>query len=415
MTTLDNGLRVVTDTVNTVHSVALGIWTAVGTRHEDMTHNGIAHMVEHMLFKGTKTRSTTEIAESIEDVGGHMNAYTSREVTSYHIHLLREHVPLALEVLADMYQHSVMPEEEVERERQVILQEIGMCADTPDDLVFDHYYETAYPQQALGAPILGRTELISGMKRSTLMDYVRHFYSPKRTILAAAGNIDHDDFVQTVAQQFTALPADTDDESAGANYQGGEHRLNKDLEQSHIVLGFQGLSRLDKDFHAAQALSILLGGGMASRLFQEVREKRGLVYSIYAFHSGYRDSGQFAVYAGTGPDKLTELVPVVCDEILKVAADISDEEISRTRAQMKANLLMSRESMMTRANQIAKHLIYRGRVFDLAHMIGEIEAIDRAALQRVASRVFAEKPTLAALGPLAELEEYTRITERLAA
>ena len=272
-TTLPNGLRIITDTVPSVDSVALGIWAGVGTRDEDLVHNGAAHMVEHMLFKGTAKRNALEIAEVIENVGGHMNAYTSREVTSYHIHLLKEDMGLALDVLADMYQHSTLPPEEIERERQVILQEIGMCHDTPDDLVFDHYYETAYPGQALGAPILGTNEIVSNMSRDALQGHITRLYTPARTVISAAGNLDHDEFVARVAALFDALPADTDHVKKPADYQGGEHRAAKDLEQSHFILGFQGLSRLDDDYYTAQALSSVLGGGMSSRLFQEVAGK----------------------------------------------------------------------------------------------------------------------------------------------
>ena len=326
LTTLNNGLRVITDTAADVHSVALGIWVNVGTRNEDPAYNGAAHMVEHMLFKGTPTRSTQQIAETIEDVGGHMNAYTSREMTSYHIHLLKNDMRLGLEVLADIYQNATMPEDELERERHVILQEIGMCNDTPDELVFDNYFETAYPAQTLGAPILGKTSDISGMNKSALADYIHRHYTPQHTVISAAGNLDHQAFVRMVEDLFGNLPADTPHEQTKADYKGGDRRVDKELEQSHFVLGFEGVSKTDTDYFAAQTLATLLGGGMSSRLFQEVREKRGLVYSIYSYHSGYRDSGQFIIYAGTGPKDLKELVPVVCDEVLKSSENLSHAE-----------------------------------------------------------------------------------------
>jgi predicted Zn-dependent peptidase len=416
LTTLKNGLRVITDHVPSVHSVALGIWSGVGTRDEDLSHNGAAHMVEHMLFKGTPNRNAEQIVADLETVGANMNAYTSREVTSYHVHLLKEHAPLALEVLADMYQHSIMPEEEIERERHVILQEIGMCHDTPDDLIFDNYYETAYPGQSVGAPILGSHEKIATMQRDTLMDYVQRFYSASRTVISAAGNIDHDEFVAQAARAFGDLPADQKHEAASAEYRGGEHRLSRELEQSHVILGFRAPGRMDPGYYAVQALSNILGGGMASRLFQEVREKRGLVYSIFSFYSGFSDEGQFGIYAGTGPDDLTELVPVVCEEVLKVTENLSDEEVSRARAQLKSGLLMARESMMTRADQQAKNLLYRGEVIDIDSRISQIESVTKQGIEACARRIFVgAKPTLASLGPLEKLESYSRITERLAA
>ena len=415
VTTLPNGLRVITDRVPSVESVAVGVWAGVGTRNEDLSVNGVAHMVEHMLFKGTKRRNAREIVEAIENVGGHMNAYTGREITSYHIHLLKEDLFLALDVLADMIQHSTMPEEEIEQERGVILQEIGMCSDTPDDIIFDHYFETAYQQQSLGAPILGTADIITGMGRGALMDYVKGLYSPSRLVVCASGNLDHEDFLARVQDVFTSLPEGGNDNKTPASYTGGlERRAPRELEQSHIVLGFQGVSRIDRDFYAARVLSSLFGGGMSSRLFQEVREKRGLVYSIYSFHSAYSDDGQFGIYAGTGPDKLTELIPVVCDEILKLGERIGHEELERAKAQLRSTTLMARESMMSRADQNAKNLLLHGKILTPEDIIAAINAVDIPKLQRLSQRIFSSNPTLAALGPLDTLEAFDGVKKRLA-
>ncbi len=413
ITTLPSGLRVITDSVPAVESAAVGIWAAVGTRHEDMQDNGVAHMVEHMMFKGTPTRSAAQIAEQIEDVGGQMNAYTSREITSYHMHLLKEDLPLALTVLADLIQNPLMPDDEVERERHVILQEIGMTLDTPDDIIFDYYQETAYPDQALGAPILGRPGIIKAMSRDTLMDYVRRCYTPARLVVSAAGNLDHDLLVALAGDLFAALPADQAVNESAAAYRGGEHRTEKELEQSHIVLGFDGVARGADEFFAAGLLSTLLGGGMSSRLFQEIREKRGLVYSVFSHFSPYQDGGQFLVYAGTGPDDLPELVPVLCDELGKVTQAVSDEELGRAKAQMRAALLMGRESMMRRANQQAKHLIHFGTAPDIQDKLAKLEAVSAADVSALAARLFAGPPTLAALGPLGRLESYDTLSGRL--
>ena len=415
VTTLSNGLRVMTDTIDSVGSVALGVWVGVGTRNEDLVHNGCAHMLEHMMFKGTKNRDAKAIAEEIENVGGHMNAYTSREITSYHIHLLKEDVPLAVDVLGDMYQRSTLPPEEIERERHVILQEIGMTYDTPDDLIFDLYYETAYQNQSLGAPILGQSKHIEGMERSTLFDFMCRYYTPSRSVISAAGNVDHDAFVALVEKHFSDMPNDINKGIFAANYQGGELRSTKDLEQVHFILGFQSISRLDPEYFTAQALSTLLGGGMSSRLFQEVREKRGLVYSIFSFNSGYQDDGQFGIYAGTGPDDMAEIMPVICDEIMKVTQNVTETEVARAKAQLKATLIMGRESMMTRADQHAKNLLFRDEVFDIAALINDIEAITPDQICNIAKRIFAGKPTLTALGPIQKLEDYNKIEERLAA
>lgn len=415
-TTLKNGLRVVTDTVETVESVALGVWCDVGTRHEDMAHNGVAHMVEHMMFNGTPTRTSKDIVEQIESVGGQMNAYTSREVTAYYIHLLKEDTKLAMEILADMIQRSTFPDADLEKERGVIIQEIGMTNDTPDDLVFDLYQSTAYPDQALGAPILGTASIIEGMKKQTLFDYVTKFYTPKNLVISAAGNVSHADMVAYAQEFFDCLPDDASGEYPAAQYQGGEKRAEKDLEQSHIVLGFQGLGKTHEDYYTAMILSTIMGGGMSSRLFQEVREKHGLVYSVYSSHAAYHDDGQFEIYAGTGPDKLNKLIPVICDELQKIRQDVvQTEELERAKSQIRSSILMGRESMLSRANRQAKHMITYGEEVNIQTILDKISAVNIDNIHQIAGKIFGGKPTLAAYGPLKNLEDYESIQNRLAA
>lgn len=414
MTTLPNGLRVITDTVKEVDSVAMGMWVDVGTRHEDMKDNGVAHMVEHMLFKGTPTRNTTEIVEQLEEVGADVNAYTGREITAYHVRLLKEDLPLALDIYSDFIQHSTMPEDEIERERGVILQEIDMYNDQPDEQVFDLYQEKAYPGQTLGASILGDPGIIKAMKRDVMMDYVQRFYTPKRLVVSAAGHVDHDDFVKRVGDAFTDLPPDLSFDPKPAEYVGGDYRVQKDTEQSHLLIGFRGLPRRHENMFGVVALATILGGGMSSRLYQEIREKRGLVYSIFAFHTTYQDDGQFALYAGTSPEHLPELVPVACEEILKFADTLTEKELDRAKAQMRANLLMGRESMMSRANQQAKHLVHFGEVLDTASKIKKINELTVNDVVRAAREIFATTPTVAALGPVDQLESYDQICKRLA-
>jgi len=382
---LSNGLRIVTDTVDTVESVAIGIWCDVGTRNEDLAHNGVAHMVEHMLFNGTPTRSAQDIVHQIESVGGQMNAYTSRELTAYYVHLLKDHAPMALEILSDMIQRSTFPQSEIEKERGVILQEIGMTLDTPDDLVFDLYQETAYPDQSLGAPILGTADIVQAMTQDTMQDYVRRFYTPDKLVISAAGNISHDAVVKLCEEYFTDLPAPSNENLKPANYKGGEKRVIKDLEQTHIVLGHQGVSKQDHDYYDAVLLSTIMGGGMSSRLFQEVREKRGLVYSVYASHTGYHDDGQFEIYAGTGPDKVNELMPVLNDAIKKISNDlVSAEELQSAKNQMKTGILMGRESMLSRANRQAKFMINHNRDLNIADIIQKIDAVSQKDIRDVA-------------------------------
>lgn len=416
ITTLPSGLRVITDYVAEIDSVAVGVWADVGTRHEDLAHNGVAHMVEHMLFKGTPSRDALQIAEQVESVGGSMNAYTGRENTAYYIRLLKEDFAFALEILSDMVQHSTFPEDEIEKERDVIQQEIGMTLDTPDDIIFDWYQETAYPEQALGAPILGTSDIIANMHRDTLFDYVQRFYTPERLVISAAGGVPHDQIVHEVERLFGDLPSAANQNYIAANYRGGEHRAEKELEQSHIVLGFQGISKEDPDYYAAVLLSTILGGGMSSRLFQEIREKRGLVYSVFSGHTAYHDDGQMEIYAGTGPDKLPELVPVVCDEIIKITQDVvSAEELARAKAQVKTSMLMGRESMLKRANRQAKYLINFGTAVDMNELVRKVEETSAESILTMAQRIFSSKPTLAATGPLHKLEPLDAIQERLRA
>lgn len=416
ITTLENGLRIVTDNVPSVQSVAVGVWAGVGARHEIAAVNGIAHLTEHMMFKGTNKYNAQQIAEEIENVGGHMNAYTSRDVTSYHIHLLKDDIGLALDVLASMYLHSTFPEDELTKERHVILQEIGMCQDTPDDLIFDHYYETAYANQAAGRPILGPADIVANMPRSAITNHVSKFYNAQNSVIVASGNIDHAQFVALVEDKFADIK--TGDKAAydAASYVGGDHRMDKqDLEQTHIMLGFEAPSRLSDDYFGVRALATILGGGMSSRLFQEIREKRGLVYSIFAFYQGLQDTGQLSVYAGTGTQDVKELIPVLCDEILKSISTITPDELNRTKAQIKSSLVMQQESMMNRADRIAKSLLHKDKLPDLNDTITKLNALDIDMIEQAAKSIFAGTPTFAALGPLDHVESYDQIAARLCA
>lgn len=415
-TKLSNGLRIVTDTVAEVESVAMGIWCDVGTRNEDLAHNGVAHMVEHMMFNGTPNRTARDIVEQIESVGGQMNAYTSRETTAYYVHLLKDHAELALDVLSDMIQRPTFPDQEIEKERGVIIQEIGMTNDTPDDLVFDLYQETAYPKQALGAPILGTSDIIKGMKKETMFDYVNRFYTPQNLVISAAGNVTHDDMVSMSEKFFTDLPANSDEKLTSAAYQGGEHKSEKELEQTHIVMGFQGIKKTDPDYYKAVLLSTILGGGMSSRLFQQVREKHGLVYSVYSSHSAYVDDGQFEIYAGTGPDKLEKLVPVVCDELEKMIQDaVPETEMESNKNQLVASILMGRESMLSRANRQARHMISFDKDLDIQDLIAQIKNVTAADIQATARKIFSGAPTVATLGSSSKTDSYDQLQTRLAA
>lgn len=413
VTKLDNGLRVATDTMDSVETVSLGTWIGVGTRHERPEVNGVAHFLEHMVFKGTRRRSARDIAEQIEAVGGHINAYTGRENTAFYAKVLAEDSALALDILSDILQHSVFDQGELARERAVILQEIGQAADTPDDIVFDHFQETAYPSQAIGRPVLGRSETVSALDRRTLMDYLARHYGPDDMVVAAAGRIEHAWFCEAVSNAFDALPSGGGPAPEPAVYRGGDRRETRDLEQVHLILGLEGVGYHDPDYYGSLVLSTLLGGGMSSRLFQEVREERGLAYAIYSFVSAYHDGGLFGVYAGTGEADVSELLSVVAENFAKLPGDITDEELDRARAQLKASVLMSQENSLSRCEQLAQNLLVYGRPVPLEEIVQKIEAVDIAGLGRVVGRMHRTQPSLAVIGPTAGVDSFESLRDRL--
>jgi predicted Zn-dependent peptidase len=415
VTRLPSGLTVVTEQMDRVETVSFGAYVAAGTRDETEAENGASHFLEHMAFKGTERRSAMAIAEAIEDVGGHINAYTAREQTAYYVKLLKEDLPLGADIIGDILTHSVFAPEELERERGVILQEIGQANDTPDDIVFDHFQETAYPDQPMGRPTLGREEGIRGMERGMLTGYMRRHYTAENTVVAAAGNLRHEDVVGLVQRHFADLPAAAPPSPVPGMYHGGEFREERDLDQVHIVLGFSAMAYADPDFYPSMLLSTLLGGGMSSRLFQEIRERRGLVYSIYSFTAPAMDGGLFAIYAGTGEEEARELVPVTLEELRRVQLDANEEELRRARAQTKAGLLMSLESTGSRCEQLARQLQVFGRVVPVAETVAKIEAVTLEDVRRAAGRIFRSRPTLAVLGPAAGVPHLANIADRLAA
>jgi len=412
---LANGMRIVTDAMDSVATASIGVWVEVGTRHETAAINGVAHMLEHMAFKGTERRTALAIAREVEAVGGHVNAYTSREHTAYYVKVLAEHAPLAVDILADILLHSTFDPAELERERQVVLQEIGQAEDTPDDIVFDYFQECAYPDQAMGRPVLGRAEIIRRLDRATIAGYMHGNYGAERMLLVATGKVDHDRLAALAAKHFAGAPPGAALDVEQPLYAGGDFRRAKPLEQVHVVLGFPGVAYGDPDYYALSVLSVAMGGGMSSRLFQEVREKRGLVYSIYSFVHAYRDTGLFGIYAGTGEREVAELVPVLCDEMRRIAQGFDAEELQRARAQIKSSVLMSLESTTGRAEQHATQMLMLGRPFDADEIARRIEAVDGEAMIRAARRLAAGPLTLTALGPIERLEDYGRIAGRLAA
>ncbi|WP_203073168.1 M16 family metallopeptidase [Falsiroseomonas ponticola] len=415
LTRLPNGLTVVSERMPRVETVSIGAYVNAGTRHEAAPENGVSHFLEHMAFKGTERRDAAAIAREIENVGGHLNAYTSRENTAYYAKVLKEDVGLAADILGDILSHSSFVPEELERERGVILQEIGQANDTPDDIVFDHFQYTAYAAQAMGRPVLGTEETVSAMTREALTGYMRRHYGPSRMVVAAAGALEHEALLDLVQMHFADLPTAAEAAMEPSRYTGGEFREERDLDQVHLVLGFPSVSATDKLHTATQLLSTLLGGGMSSRLFQEIREKRGLVYSIYSFASPFQDHGLFAVYAGTGEDQAEELVPVTLAELLKVQTDVTEDELNRAKAQLRASLLMSLESTGSRCEQLARQLQVHGRIIPVEETKARIAGVTVAQVQEAAARMFRAAPTLTALGPASKVPGLSDIMGRLAA
>ena len=411
---LSNGLTVATETLPHIESVALGVWVKSGARNERADEHGLAHLLEHMAFKGTGRRSAWKIASQIEDVGGEINAATSVETTSFYARVLKEDMPLAIDILADILTDSKFDPHELEREQHVILQEIGAAHDTPDDIVFDRFTETAFRDQTLGRSILGTPETVKSFTSDQLRRFIERQYGADRMVVVAAGGVKHDDFVREVEARFGGFrPHAVIDEPAAAAYVGGDFRENRDLMDAQIVLGFEGRAYHVRDFYASQVLSMILGGGMSSRLFQEVREKRGLCYSVYAFHWGFSDTGIFGVHAATGKEDIAELIPVIIDELRRAGQDISQEELDRARAQYRAGLMMSRESAASRASQIARQMLLFGRPIDAEELVDRLSKLTVERLTDLSRRLFATQPTVAAVGPVSGLPTFETISDGL--
>lgn len=413
--TLSNGFRIVTERMSGLKSASIGIWVAAGGRHETPKQNGIAHFLEHMAFKGTERRTSLQIAEVIEDVGGYINAYTSREVTAYFARVLEADVPLALDVISDILLNPIFDSAEIEAERGVILQEIGQALDTPDDVIFDWLQEAAFPDQAIGRTILGPSERVSSFDRSDLAGFVSEHYGPERMILSAAGAVDHDALVKEAEKLFGHLTRGPDVVEGPARYKSGERFESKSLEQAHVAIGFQSPGYRSDDIYTAQIFSSALGGGMSSRLFQEVREKRGLCYSIYAQTGAYSDTGMTTIYAGTSGADVNDLVILSMDEIKRSADDMSDREVERARTQMKAGMLMGLESPSSRAERMARMVGIWGRVPDLDEIVQKIDAVTTRSVRGFAADLLDAEIAMALYGPVENAPTLSDLRKRLAA
>jgi len=410
---LANGLTVVSHAMAEVETVSIGIWIGAGSRSEALGEHGVAHFLEHMAFKGTARRSAKDIAEEIEAVGGDLNAATGVDSTAYYARVLRKDTPLALDILSDIIVSPRFERGELARERDVILQEIAAAMDSPEDIVFDLVQEAAFPDQPVGRPILGTVESVSRFKRAHLGSYLSAHYHGPNMVLAAAGAVDHAALVAEAERRLGSFDTESTPQPESALYAGGARRSDKPFEQTHLVLAFQAPPYRHAEYFTAQICAGALGGGMSSRLFQEVRERRGLCYAIYAFSSGLSDSGMFAIHAAAGPDRAHELFAVIRDELVKAADQgFTADEIARVKAQLKMGLLAGLESSSARAEQLARQILIHGRPLSTEELIERLEQVEARDLQALVERMLGSPLSLATVGPILNVARFDRVAEK---
>jgi predicted Zn-dependent peptidase len=412
---LPSGLRLVTEVMPHLSTAALGVWVATGSRHEKPNEHGLAHLLEHMAFKGTKRRTARQIAEEIESVGGDLNAETNTERTSYYVRLMGEDAPLALDLIADILAEPLFDKEELKREKGVILQEIGAYEDTPDDLVFDMVLEAAYHQDPIGRRILGTPQSVRAQTENSMRGFLARRYRAPEMVIAASGAVDHQAILADVEKYFAAFPQGAAEAVAPAHWTGGDTRSVKPLEQAHLALAFQGLSFRDPRHYALHVFSSLLGGGMSSRLFQELREERGLCYSVFSTLMPFSDSGALIIYGGTSGGDADEFMRVTTDLIREAADHPSEAEVARARAQLKMSLMMALESPARRAEQMANHVLAFDRVLSRQEMADAIDAIGVEEVKQAAQTLFNAPPAVAAIGPVRKLSSADVLRARLGA
>jgi predicted Zn-dependent peptidase len=405
--TLDNGVRLVTESMPHVRSVSFGVWLARGSRHESDRQSGMAHFVEHMLFKGTARRTAQDIAEDIDSMGGHLDAYTTKEYAGYYIKVLDEHVPRAFDILADLVLHPAFPEDELDREKKVILEEIKMVEDTPDDLVHEMFTEHYWRGHPLGRPILGTPDTVSSFDQAALFAYFREAYVGRNFVVAAAGHLEHAQIRALVEEAFGAVPAAGGDPGSDTPPCSPPFIVReKDLEQSHVVVGTPGYPQAHDDRYPAYILNIILGGSMSSRLFQNIREKRGLAYAVASGLSAYRDTGLLTVYAGCACENVPVVLDLIVDELRVLKrTPVDAEELRRAKDHLKGSLMLSLESTSSRMTHLARQEMYFGRHFTLDEILEGVEKVNADDLMRVAHDLFATQPLgITTLGPKGERE-----------
>jgi len=397
--TLSNGMRVVAERIPTCRSVAFGIWVKTGSRNEDETNNGISHFIEHMLFKGTERHSAKEIAEVFDGIGGNVNAFTSKEYTCYYAKVLDEHLPIAVDVLSDMFFHSAFDETELEKEKNVIFEEIAMYEDTPDDLVHDLIAKASYGSHPLGYTILGTEDNLTRMKPDDLRSHMKQFYNIENTVLAIAGNID--DSVRDLLEKHFGFFQGSGAQTAYAPpaFLSEVEYFEKKTEQHHICLSLPGMSLQEGNLYPIVLLNNVIGGGMSSRLFQEIREKRGLAYSVYSYHSSHADSGMFTIYAGTAPKQTKEVLDVTLELLHELIRNgMTKSELQKGKEQLKGSLILSLESTSSRMNRLGKNEMMTGKHYSLDEMLERIDSVEMEHIDALIRKLFGEPFAVAMVG-----------------
>ncbi|HLK57943.1 MAG TPA: pitrilysin family protein [Chthonomonadaceae bacterium] len=409
LTTLPNGVRVVSETVPYVQSASVGIFVGTGSRDEEDALRGISHFIEHMMFKGTPSRTARQIADEIESKGGYLNAFTDKEMTCYQIRVLAEHTPLALDILTDMLRNSLHDEEEIKREKGVVLEEIKMYEDSPEDIVHEIFEQTMWPSHPLGKSVIGTAETVSGLSRSNLTGYIGSRYAPDRLVVAAAGNLQHEALVEMTAKALGDMNGTGPARTMSRPSPSGQSKqtTKRDVEQMHFCLGSTAYSKMEKERYSLSILNNVLGGNMSSRLFQEVREKRGLAYAIGSYSRSYQDGGLFCVYGGTSPTTFEQVLELTHSEFEKVKREgLTDDELTKAKTQVRGALVLGLESMMSRMNRYGESLLSYGRVIPMEEVLREYEAVSHESIAAIAAKVLDESAlTLASIGPAEDAEE----------
>lgn len=412
--TLRNGLKILTVERPETETVSLGVWVNTGSAFETQDINGISHFVEHMVFKGTKKRNSLQISEDIENVGGQTNAYTSREFTVFYAKMLKNDIELATDVLSDLVMAPTFDMTEMTKEKDVVIQEIKQTYDDPSDIVFDYFQNTAFQNQPVGMSILGSEEKVRSFNDESLRQYMHHNYAADNIIVAAVGHLNHEAFVKMVEERMADLQPKSDFVRAKQIYTGGNFVENREIEQAHVLIGFPSVSYHSEQYYHASIMSTILGGSMSSRLFQEIREKRGLVYSVYSFSNAHLQSGLFGVYAGLNAEEIRQYIPVVSDELKKICQDkVSDKELNRVKVQLKASILMALESSSSTAEVIARQRLIHGRVIPTNEIVERIESVTKEDIRSIAQQIFTQKPTYTLLGNLKEYPSYDELQKYL--